>query len=141
MQGERIASVGSGAPPRNDGWNYVDMSGRYALPGFFDTHAHVTIGPLKVEVKDGAPTFRFEVIHDLHRHNALIALAFGVTTIRNPAGDAEANAHYDAMIAERRVARPRSRARRRSLEPCASRTTRATTPSGTARWRDSKSSA
>ena len=98
VQGDRIARVGSGAPPRNDDWNYVDMSGRYALPGFFDTHAHVTIGPLKVEVKDGAPTFRFEVIHDLHRHNALIALAYGVTTIRNPAGDAEANAHYDEMI-------------------------------------------
>lgn len=98
VQGDRIARLGSGAPPQNDGWSYVDMSGRYALPGFFDTHAHVTIGPLKVEIKDGAPAFRFEVIHDIHRHNALIALAYGVTTIRNPAGDAEANAHYDAMI-------------------------------------------
>jgi imidazolonepropionase-like amidohydrolase len=99
VEGERIARMGSGRPPQNDSWSYVDMSGRYGLPGFFDTHAHVTIGPLKVEVKDGAPSFRFEVIHDLHRHNALIALAYGVTTIRNPAGDAEANAHYDAMIA------------------------------------------
>jgi imidazolonepropionase-like amidohydrolase len=99
VQDDRIANVGNGAPPRNDGWNYVDMSGRYALPGFFDTHAHVTIGPLKVEVKDGAPLFRFEVIDDIHRHNALLALAYGVTTIRNPAGDARANAHYDEMIA------------------------------------------
>ena len=98
VQGNRIAAVGSGTPPVGDGWSYVDMSGRYALPGFFDTHAHVTIGPLKVELQDGAPTFRFEVIHDIHRHNGLIALAFGVTTIRNPAGDAEANAHYDAMV-------------------------------------------
>ena len=98
VEGDRIARVGRGRPPRNDDWDYVDMSGRYALPGFFDTHAHITIGPLKVEVKDGVPTFRFEVIDDIHRHNALIALAFGVTTIRNPAGDAEANAHYDAMI-------------------------------------------
>jgi imidazolonepropionase-like amidohydrolase len=98
VEGERIARVGSGTPPARDGWRYVDMSGRYALPGFFDTHAHVTIGPLKVEVKDGVPTFRFEVIDDIHRHNALIALAYGVTTIRNPAGNAEANAHYDAMI-------------------------------------------
>jgi imidazolonepropionase-like amidohydrolase len=98
VEGERIARVGSGTPPARHGWRYVDMSGRYALPGFFDTHAHVTIGPLKVEVKDGVPTFRFEVIDDIHRHNALIALAYGVTTIRNPAGNAEANAHYDAMI-------------------------------------------
>jgi imidazolonepropionase-like amidohydrolase len=98
VQGDRIASVGSGAPPRNDGWTYIDMSGRYGLPGFFDTHAHVTIGPLKVEIENGAPAFRFEVIPALHRHNALVALAYGVTTIRNPAGDAEANAHYDEMI-------------------------------------------
>ncbi|HUQ52437.1 MAG TPA: amidohydrolase family protein [Gammaproteobacteria bacterium] len=99
VQGDRIVSVGSGNPPRRDGSHSVDMSGRYALPGFFDTHAHITIGPLKVELKDGAPAFRFEVIPDLHRHNALLALAYGVTTIRNPAGDAEANAHYGAMIA------------------------------------------
>jgi imidazolonepropionase-like amidohydrolase len=99
VEGDRIARVGSGGPPRNDGWSYVDMSGRYALPGLFDTHAHVTIGPIKVEIKDGAPAFRFDVIEDIHRHSALIALAYGVTTIRNPAGDAEANAHYDAMIA------------------------------------------
>ena len=99
VQGDRITRVGSGAPPRNRGWRHVDMSGRYALPGFFDTHAHVTIGPLRVEIKDGAPSFRFEVIDDIARHNALIALAYGVTTIRNPAGNAEANAHYDAMIA------------------------------------------
>ena len=98
VQGDRISRVGSGAPPRDDRWRYIDMSGRFALPGFFDTHAHVTIGPLKVEIREGAPAFRFEVIHDLHRHNALIALAYGVTTIRNPAGDAEANAHYDEMI-------------------------------------------
>lgn len=98
VEGERITRVGSGAPPRNAGWTYVDMSGRYALPGLFDTHAHVTIGPLKVEIKEGAPAFRFEVIGAIHRHNALIALAYGVTTIRNPAGDAAANAHYDEMI-------------------------------------------
>jgi imidazolonepropionase-like amidohydrolase len=99
VEGDRIARVGRGRPPRNDDWTYVDMSGRYALPGFFDTHAHITIGPLAVEVKDGAPSFRFERIDAIHRHNALIALAYGVTTIRNPAGDAEANAHYDQMIA------------------------------------------
>lgn len=98
VQGDRIARIGSGRPPRNGDWSYVDMSGRYALPGFFDTHAHVTIGPLRVEAQDGVPSFRFEVIDAIHRHNALIALAYGVTTIRNPAGDAEANAHYDAMI-------------------------------------------
>jgi imidazolonepropionase-like amidohydrolase len=99
VEGDRFARVGQGRPPRNDDWSYVDMSGRYALPGLFDTHAHVTIGPLTVEIKDGVPAIRFEVVHDIHRHSALIALASGVTAIRNPAGDAAANAHYDRMIA------------------------------------------
>jgi imidazolonepropionase-like amidohydrolase len=99
VEGDRIARVGRGRPPRNDDWSYVDMSARYALPGFFDTHAHITIGPLAVEIKDGAPVLRFERIDAIHRHNGLIALAYGVTTIRNPAGDAESNAHYDRMIA------------------------------------------
>jgi imidazolonepropionase-like amidohydrolase len=98
VEGSRITRTGSGVPPRRDNWKYVDMSGRYALPGFFDTHAHITIGPLKMEMKEGVPTFRFEVVDELTRYHALIALAFGVTTIRNPAGDAEANAHYDEMI-------------------------------------------
>jgi imidazolonepropionase-like amidohydrolase len=99
VEGSRITQVGSGRPPRRDGWALVDMFGRYALPGLFDTHAHVTMGPIKVEIQNGAPTLRFEVIDDLTRYHALIALAFGVTTIRNPAGNAEANAHYEAMIA------------------------------------------
>jgi len=99
VEGSRITQVGAGRPPRRDGWTLVDMSGRYALPGLFDTHAHVTIGPLKVEIKEGVPTLRFERIDDLTRYHALIALAFGVTTIRNPAGNAEANSHYDEMIA------------------------------------------
>ena len=99
VEGTRIAQVGSGRPPRGDGRTLVDLSGRYALPGLFDTHAHVTIGPLKVEIKDGAPLLSFEVNDELTRYHALIALAFGVTTIRNPAGNAEANAHYDEMIA------------------------------------------
>jgi imidazolonepropionase-like amidohydrolase len=33
------------------------------------------------------------------RFNALIALAFGVTTVRNPGGPTEAASHYDTMLA------------------------------------------
>jgi imidazolonepropionase-like amidohydrolase len=108
VEGDRIARVDSGAPPRKRDASYVDMSGRYALPGLFDMHAHITIGPLRVEIKDGAPAFHFEVIDGLHRYDALIALAYGVTTIRNPAGDADANAHYDAMIASGRWLGPQA---------------------------------
>jgi imidazolonepropionase-like amidohydrolase len=98
VEGSRIAQIGAGRPPRGDCRTLVDMTGHYALPGLLDTHAHITIGPLRVEIRDGAPLFRFEVRDELTRYHALIALAFGVTTIRNPAGNAEANAHYDEMV-------------------------------------------
>jgi hypothetical protein len=34
VQGARVARVGSGTPPANDGWSYVDMSGRMCTPAF-----------------------------------------------------------------------------------------------------------
>jgi imidazolonepropionase-like amidohydrolase len=98
VEGERIVEVGRGVPPQHQGWSYVDMSGRYALPGMLDVHAHVTIGPLEVEVKDGAPQIRMRSNDSVTRYSAVAALASGVTTIRNPAGDPDVNARYAKKI-------------------------------------------
>src|SRR5688500_834516 len=54
VEGERIVRVGRGPAPRHDDWKYVAMPGRFALPGFFDAHAHLTSGPLSVSVKNGS---------------------------------------------------------------------------------------
>jgi len=75
-----------------------DMNGLYALPGLIDGHAHVTAGPHKVEIIDGRPTVTIESVDEITRFNALSALAHGVTTVRNPGGDTQANTRYDAMI-------------------------------------------
>jgi hypothetical protein len=96
----RIAASGIGAPPVSlQADRTHDFTGRYALPGFVDAHAHITGAPPEVEVIDGAPVVKIESDDNLTRHNGRIALAFGVTTIRNPAGDPEANARYDRMVA------------------------------------------
>lgn len=94
-----IAAVGQGAPPAAD--ETRDMSGLYALPGFIDGHAHVTAsGILDLSVsEDGAVAVSQRAGDRFAEHNGRIALSRGVTTIRNPAGDPEANARYDEMIA------------------------------------------
>jgi hypothetical protein len=76
-----------------------NFSGRYALPGFIDAHAHITAGPTKIEMRSGAPLLTNEGTDEITRHSARVALAFGVTTVRNPGGDSEANARYDKAIA------------------------------------------
>ena len=48
---------------------------------------------------NGAPVLSMKVDEAITRRNAQVALARGVTTVRNPAGDPEANAKYDRMIA------------------------------------------
>ncbi len=96
----RIAATGVGAPPASlQADRTHDLSGRYALPGFVDAHAHITGAPPEVTVVDGKPSVTMASDDNLTRYNGRIALAFGVTTIRNPGGDAEANARYDRMIA------------------------------------------
>src|SRR5687768_15985681 len=72
--------------------------GRFGLPGFVDAHAHITAGPQKVAVVDGAPAMTIESIDDVTQFNARMALAFGVTTVRNPASDPVANARYDESV-------------------------------------------
>ena len=96
----RIAALGSGAPPAGLLADEAhDMTGLYALPGFIDAHGHVTVGLQKVAINDGAPLLYHEADEAVTEHAGRIALAFGVTTMRNPAGDPEANASYDARIA------------------------------------------
>jgi imidazolonepropionase-like amidohydrolase len=96
----RVAATGVGAPPASlKADRVIDLAGRYALPGFVDGHAHITGAPPEVKVVDGKPLVTITSDDNLTRHSGRIALAFGVTTVRNPGGDPDANARYDRMIA------------------------------------------
>jgi imidazolonepropionase-like amidohydrolase len=57
--------------------NLIDLSGKFIIPGLFDTHAHVA-GVLENSFNQ---TFSEEMLKQL--------LAYGVTTIRNPGGPTE----------------------------------------------------
>jgi imidazolonepropionase-like amidohydrolase len=94
----KIERIGSGKLPKGD-YDRHDMRGLYAMPGLIDAHAHVAQGPYAVSIVDGAPRVEMVVADKFTRFNAMMALAFGVTTVRNPGGPTEAASHYDTMLA------------------------------------------
>ncbi len=98
VEDEIILDVGSGTPPQRNYQARHDMSGLYALPGFIDAHGHIVAGPHAIEIVDGAPLVTIESQPEITQYHALTALAFGVTTVRNPGGDPAAGADYDQRV-------------------------------------------
>lgn len=94
----KIRAVGTGEWRGAAVRESVNMRGHHALPGFVDGHAHITSGPHSIEVVDGAPLVSIPSVDSITRFHAAMALAFGVTTVRNPGGDPVANARYDEMV-------------------------------------------
>ncbi|HYE44076.1 MAG TPA: amidohydrolase family protein [Caulobacteraceae bacterium] len=85
IDGGRIVRTGRGAPPRSiPTARSHDFRGHWALPGLFDTHAHVTLGPLNVRLENGKPVMEAVADPAVTAHNGRWLLAYGVTTIRDP---------------------------------------------------------
>jgi imidazolonepropionase-like amidohydrolase len=104
----RIVRVGKGRAPRGSFAAVHDMAGLYAMPGMIDAHAHVVTGPFALKVENGRPTIDIVTGDKYTRFNAAIALAFGITTLRNPGGSTEAAARYDRMWASGEWVGPRA---------------------------------
>ena len=115
----RIWGLGNGTPPRGcDPARTQDLQGKFVIPGFIDAHAHITAtGIQKIEVKDGVVTVQSASVDRITQHNARIALARGVTTVRNPGGDPEANARYDRNVASGDWLGPEARHAGAVIEP------------------------
>lgn len=105
----RIEAVGSGPPPAHLG-AVADVTGLYAMPGLFDTHAHVGLGPLEA-VNDPQTGVSMRVLErpDIMAHDAARLLAHGVTTVRNPGGDLQVSHRYDAAVAANPLYGPEAR--------------------------------
>jgi imidazolonepropionase-like amidohydrolase len=99
IRGGRIAEVGEGAPPTGPFGMVHDTSGLFGMPGLIDAHGHITAGPQRVTAGDDGPRVEITTGDEFSRSNAAIALAFGVTTVRNPGGSTSAAARYDTMVA------------------------------------------
>lgn len=84
------------------------LAGRYVMPGLIDMHAHLTLGPTKAGSTEGKTTLSALPDEAIARHNAARLLGFGITTLRNPAGDLAAAAWYRRARAEGEVLGPES---------------------------------
>lgn len=102
----RIVAVGRGRPRAKPGDRLHDFSGLWALPGLFDTHAHLTLGPVSIAVSDGKPSARSNPTDTITGFNARLMLSFGVTTIRNPGAAAALNQRYDRQLADGQILGP-----------------------------------
>jgi|SRR6185369_16620761 len=76
-----------------------DLTGRYLVPGFFDMHAHVTIlfGSMDAKGYDAATSAT--VLRQL--------LAFGITTVRNPASPLPTGVELRDAVARGTIPGPR----------------------------------
>lgn len=85
----RIRAVGRrsaiAAPP---GAARLDGGGGTLMPGFVDMHAHVTLGPVELDRSGATPVMRALPDKDVARRSLALLLANGVTTIRDPGGEA-----------------------------------------------------
>lgn len=110
VEGTRIVAMGRGAPPASiPERRRHDMGGRYAMPGLFDTHAHVTVGPLAMTKIDGKPAAFVQGSEAMTRHDALMLLAHGVTTIRDPGGDTARMVAYRNAVAAGQLTGPEAK--------------------------------
>lgn len=109
IEQERIARIApAGDRSCRRGATVVALEGRYLMPGLIDMHAHLSIGPL--EVRQDGDEIVMEALPDdaIADHNAARLVGFGITTIRNPAGDLAAAMRYRARRAEGAVTGPES---------------------------------
>lgn len=81
----RVGAVGSIEVP--DDAARVDGRGRWLTPGFIDTHAHFSLGPVELGVHNGVPTMTMAADPDVPLRTLRTLLAHGVTSARDPGGD------------------------------------------------------
>jgi imidazolonepropionase-like amidohydrolase len=79
-----VGSRGTVAIPK--GARIVDLGGKYLLPGFVEMHGHVAIAAWQIDSSGGKKVLRFPYDDVAARELVRSQLAFGITTVRNPAG-------------------------------------------------------
>jgi imidazolonepropionase-like amidohydrolase len=85
LRGDRIEQVGPAASfslPK--GARVIDVAGKWILPGFMDLHAHTVLGAWTVDSSGGKRELKMEYDDPASVEIMRTALAYGVTTVRNP---------------------------------------------------------
>lgn len=71
------------------GAEIIDAQNAYLLPGFIDTHAHVGVGPVDLNMEGDVPTLYATPSDGIADQTLTTLLKYGVTTARDPGGASE----------------------------------------------------
>ncbi|MCI0432157.1 MAG: amidohydrolase family protein, partial [Gemmatimonadetes bacterium] len=85
----------------------VDGGGGFLLPGFIDVHAHVALGPVRVDTSGPAPTMAVDPDPGGGRRTLALLLAHGITTARDPGGPAAQTVALRDSVARDQLFGPR----------------------------------
>ncbi|MGH7553024.1 MAG: amidohydrolase family protein [Longimicrobiales bacterium] len=85
----------------------VDGGGGFLLPGFIDVHAHVALGPVRVDTSGPAPTMAADPDPGGSRRTLALLLAHGITTARDPGGPAAQTVALRDSVARGELPGPR----------------------------------
>jgi imidazolonepropionase-like amidohydrolase len=81
-EGERIAGIGTGAPPRSAKAIEIDAAGRVLMPGLIDAHAHLSIvGNITDRNRGPMPVHFLKIAREIEE-----TLADGFTAVRDAGG-------------------------------------------------------
>ncbi len=72
-----------------EGTRIIDGTGKYLTPGFIDTHIHIAMGTVGVDMSDGSPKVEMNIFDEVPDLSLRKLLANGVTTARDPGGKTE----------------------------------------------------
>lgn len=106
LAGDSIRFVGAALPSKYTQYNQLDFNGQYALPGFIDTHAHISLGEVSFRKKRGKLGISAHSSDDISKWNARELLNWGVTYIRNPGGSSKYNLKYKTQVASGEISGP-----------------------------------
>lgn len=84
----------------------IDGSGKYLLPGFIDSHAHISMGPVSLEYEEGKPVLVLSPDEELKNKSLELLLKFGVTSVRDPGGNTEIMVSTKRAVNQKKIAGP-----------------------------------
>ncbi|QBY05021.1 hypothetical protein E2K93_11775 [Thalassotalea sp. HSM 43] len=108
VEDQHIVYIGSGKPEQNQDTQVIDLEHRFVMPGLIDSHAHMSLGAVSATVRDKQVHLSAYNGADIAAVNANSMLRWGITTIRNPGGDSQANVNYKQSQVQGQVKGPKA---------------------------------
>lgn len=102
----RIIQVAAAAEHSSSATETIDGKGGFLVPGFVDTHAHLTLGPVSMVFEGDTPVMSMERLDTVVPKTAEVLLRHGVTTARDPGGIGAVAVAARARIASGEIVGP-----------------------------------